>query len=81
MLSHFGLVQLFLTLRTVAHQAPLSTGFSSPHSLSQMVAQVEGMLQGRYKGRDHGEEIVLSGLWAAFIPAPGSHSLHQDHRW
>ena len=28
MLSHFSCVQLFGTLRTVAHQAPLSTGFS-----------------------------------------------------
>ena len=28
MLSHFSHVQLFATLWTVAHQAPLSTGFS-----------------------------------------------------
>ena len=27
-LSHFSSVQLFVTLRTVAHQAPLSMGFS-----------------------------------------------------
>ena len=27
MLSHFGRVQLFATLWTVAHQAPLSVGF------------------------------------------------------
>ena len=29
MLSHFSRVQLFVTLWTVAHQAPLSMGFSS----------------------------------------------------
>ena len=28
MLSHFSCVQLFVTLWTVAHQAPLSMGFS-----------------------------------------------------
>ena len=28
MLSHFGCVWLFVTLWTIAHQAPLSTGFS-----------------------------------------------------
>ena len=28
MLSHFSRVQLFVTLSTVAHQAPLSVGFS-----------------------------------------------------
>ena len=28
MLSHFGRVQLFATLRTVAHQASMSMGFS-----------------------------------------------------
>ena len=29
MLSHFSYVRLFMTLWTVAHQAPLSMGFSS----------------------------------------------------
>ena len=29
MVSHFSRVWLFVTLRTIAHQAPLSTGFSS----------------------------------------------------
>ena len=28
MLSHFSHVRLFVTLRTIAHQAPLSMGFS-----------------------------------------------------
>ena len=31
-LSCFGHVQLFVTLRTVTHQAPLSMGFSSKHT-------------------------------------------------
>ena len=34
MLSHFSRVQLFVTLMTVAHQAPLSMGFSRQESWS-----------------------------------------------
>ena len=34
MLSHFNRVRLFVTLRSVAHQAPLSKGFSWQESWS-----------------------------------------------
>ena len=44
MLSHFGLVQLFLTLRTVAHQAPLSTGFSRQEYWSGLLSPPPGDL-------------------------------------
>ena len=46
MLSHFSLVQLFVTLWTVAHQAPLSMGFSRQecwrgcHSLLQGIIPI-----------------------------------------
>ena len=44
LLSHFSRVQLFATLWTVAHQAPLSTGFSKAgcHALLQGVFLTQG---------------------------------------
>ena len=36
MLSHFSHVQLFVTLWTVAHQAPLSMGFSRQEYWSEL---------------------------------------------
>ena len=43
-LSHFSHVQLFVTLWTVAHQAPLSVGFSRQEYWSGLLAQA--LLQG-----------------------------------
>ena len=48
MLSHFSHVRLFVTLRTIAHQAPLSLGFSCKstgvgyHSLLQGIFLTQG---------------------------------------
>ena len=48
MLSHFSHVQLFATLWTIAHQAPLSMGFSSKntgvgcHALLQVIFPTQG---------------------------------------
>ena len=48
LLSHVSCVQLFVTLRTVAHQAPLSMGFSKPeyqnggHALLQGIFPTQG---------------------------------------
>ena len=44
MLSHFGRVQLFATLQTVAHQAPLSMGFSRPEPWSGLLCPPLGDL-------------------------------------
>ena len=42
MLSHFSRVQLFVTLSTVAHQAPLSVGFSRQEYWSVAMALLQG---------------------------------------
>ena len=44
MLSHFSCVQLFVTLRTVAHQAPLSMGFSRQEYWSGLPFPPPGVL-------------------------------------
>ena len=44
MLSHFSRVQLFVTLRTVAHQAPLSMGFSRQEYWSWLPFPPPGVL-------------------------------------
>ena len=44
MLSHFGCVQLFGTLWTVAHHAPLSMGFSRQEYWSEMPCPPPGDL-------------------------------------
>ena len=44
MLSHFSHVQLFVTLWTVAHQAPLSRGFSSQEYWSGLLCPPPGDL-------------------------------------
>ena len=43
MLSHFNSVWLFVTLWTVAHQAPLSMGFSRQESWSGLHALLQGI--------------------------------------
>ena len=43
-LSHFSCVQLFVTLRTVAHQAPQSMGFSRQESWSELSCPPPGNL-------------------------------------
>ena len=44
MLTHFGHVQLFITLLTVAHQAPLSMGFSKQEDWSGLPCPPPGDL-------------------------------------
>ena len=44
MLSHFSHVWLFVTLWTVAHQAPLSMGFSSQEYWSELPCPLPGDL-------------------------------------
>ena len=44
MLSHFGHVQLFVTLWTIAHQAPLSMGFSRQEYWSELPSPSPGDL-------------------------------------
>ena len=44
MLSHFGHVQLFATLWTVAHQAPLSMGFPRQEYWSGLLCPLSGDL-------------------------------------
>ena len=43
MLSHFSRVQLFATLWTVAHQAPLSMGFSRQECWSGLPCPPQGI--------------------------------------
>ena len=43
-LSHFSHVQLFATLWTVAHQAPLSMGFSSQEYWNGLLCPLPGAL-------------------------------------
>ena len=45
MLSHFSCFQLFATLWTVAHQAPLSKGFSRQESQNELPCPPPGALR------------------------------------
>ena len=45
MLSHFSHVWLFATLRTIAHQAPLSIGFSRKEELMLWTVELEKTLE------------------------------------
>ena len=62
MLSHFSHVQLFVTLWTVAHQAPLSMGFSRQESWSGLLCPPPGDLP------DPGIEHMSPALQANSLP-------------
>ena len=62
-LSHFSHVQLFVTLWTVAHQAPLSTGFSRQEYLSGLPYPPPGRLP------DPGIEPASAALAGRFFTA------------
>ena len=68
MLSHFSRVQLFVTLWMVAHQAPLSMGFSRQEDWSGLHALLQGIFQPR--DRTH---ICLYLLHRRRIPYVLSH--------
>ena len=72
MLSHFSHVRLFLTLWTVAHQAPLSMGFSRQEYWSGLPCPPPGDLP------DPGIELMclMSPALAAVLPVvpPGKPS-------
>ena len=61
MLSHFSHVGLFATLWTIAHQAPLSMGFSRQDT--GMVCHA--LLQGIFLTRDHTDVSYVYMQWQA----------------
>ena len=78
MLSHFSCVQLFVTLWTAAHQAPVSMGFSRQEHWSRLICPPPGDLP------DPGIEphLLHHVHWQAgslpLVP-PGKPSLKDDH--
>ena len=67
MLSHFSHVRLFVTLRTTAHQAALSTGFSRQEYWTGLPCPPPGHLPDT--------DIEPTSLTSPALAAPGSFPL------
>ena len=85
-LSHFNSVQLFSTPWTVAHQAPLSMGFSRqywsglPYSFFRRVSQPRNRIHisciaGGFFTHQESPKILPKGIWS-----PSSHQQHEHRR-
>ena len=64
-LSHFSCVQLFATLQTVAHQAPLSMGFSSQEYQSGLPCPPPGE-SSQPRGQAHIFYVSCIGKWVLY---------------